>query len=401
MGAESMSTHQGTEMKELDKLVELPKTHRLYMYGADFIEVYTSTQLRTYGQACYEAGKQSAAGDRVDNEVVGYQWRVLIGNGPREWTDCRKKDYEKLERMKSEPGVFITFETRRLTVLIDSQKSGEGECSAIHTGHKFGPHGPGGSRQCEYCGEPDSAAHDGAAEEREDLCRSLDLMAEGRDRQGMNSDAACIRAASALIRSFTTGTTPTADANKPGQVDVGARARELLAAEYERAGAVHTANDIRQDMLLHDWPQCALRAITAALSSPRADVGDAPSNETSNEGPCTEADGCPTERAVLQRQWRANQLRLNDLELLREDVDAYHKSMDAHGFIPRTCDHGRELSLYGRAMLAMVKYGSIQREKTIEDVMTALNTVSTSAPDPRHLIAATAPDESGKDGGGG
>ena len=51
--------------------------------------------------------------------------------------------------------------------------------------------------------------------------------------------------------------------------DVEQRARELLAAEYEKDGLPLTASDIRADTLLHDWPQYAIRAIIAARSEPK------------------------------------------------------------------------------------------------------------------------------------
>jgi hypothetical protein len=41
------------------------------------------------------------------------------------------------------------------------------ECAANMNGHRFGPHGPGGESQCEWCGEAPAATPDKHIEKEE------------------------------------------------------------------------------------------------------------------------------------------------------------------------------------------------------------------------------------------
>ena len=176
-------------MKELDKLVELPEPDvmdRLEGMGKhDYQYVamhYSAAKLRTYGQACYEAGKQSAAGtgwvEAADQELVCAHLGVANSTDTQE--DAARKLRELIdlhvaiatdpavnggyklvpvdsaagERVDLEPirsrlrgliaeidpskkpatGVLrlVTEELRWiLSALLDSQKSGEGEKPAI------------------------------------------------------------------------------------------------------------------------------------------------------------------------------------------------------------------------------------------------------------------------------
>jgi rubrerythrin len=242
------------------KLVELPVPSKISEQTiGGYSLAYTADQLRTYGQACYETGKQSAAGERVDLEQFRPAVEALeragrtseVKDGVLHWTLNRKH-----------------YEAQELFALIDSQKSGEGDstdyecpdCGKLN----YKP------LRCQNCGHdpqptPDSAAHDGG-------CEIVGWVYEDQLPENYPYDAMFPFSKVDIVRMFPVyAPSSIADASKLGQGDVGARARELLAAEYERAGAVHTANDIRQDMLLHDWPQYALRAITAALSSRPSD----------------------------------------------------------------------------------------------------------------------------------
>lgn len=50
--------------------------------------------------------------------------------------------------------------------------------------------------------------------------------------------------------------------------DIEKRARELLAAEFEKDGETIMAEHVRGDLLGHEWPTHAIRAIIAALTPP-------------------------------------------------------------------------------------------------------------------------------------
>lgn len=117
-------------MRELDKLVELPEGWRIsgISYGggtgiSEGDELYTIEQLHQQRQACYEAGKQSAAGERVDLE----QFRPAV----RMWGNTARLKLEAAGLSIPEHYWLIlqaeVLDANRLLALIDSQKSGEGE----------------------------------------------------------------------------------------------------------------------------------------------------------------------------------------------------------------------------------------------------------------------------------
>lgn len=61
---------------------------------------------------------------------------------------------------------------------------------------------------------------------------------------------------------------------------------------------------------------------------------------------CVEQDGCPTEKAVLQRYWRETQKKLREAADLTDEIDELNFKLD-DSRIPRA-DGEMMLSLWGR-----------------------------------------------------
>lgn len=81
----------------------------------------------------------------------------------------------------------------------------------------------------------------------------------------------------------------------------------------------------------------------------------------------------------------------NRAELLADDIEAFHKAMDNLGFVPRTCDNGRHLSMYGRAMVGMTKFATMQREAAINSAAELVRSIPASAPQPNRPANAATP----------
>jgi hypothetical protein len=336
-------------MKELDKLVELPEgvwpdslmirdTQIHDDMGGLGQRIYT-TAGAGYPKVKYvradlvpEAGKQSAAGERVDLE----QFRPAVEC----WVMLRRNALaEKIAFRLDVPAAQNDLENaKRLLALIDNQKSGEGEgdlteaeqqgpeemspdftdsargaiawvlwhhqggSSAIGQPLRFalgmGAHEPlpewriaEGKRWAKRAGattadfhapNPGSAAHDVVPDPRP----SLQYDDEGNGEYNYNEGWNDCRAA--MIAAIATESPPIADASKPGRVDVEAGTIDSTSSDWRRSpkgvidhldGLIAQSKPTRGDYLsptVLAWTSSieVARDMIAALSSPRADVGD-------------------------------------------------------------------------------------------------------------------------------
>lgn len=76
-----------------------------------------------------------------------------------------------------------------------------------------------------------------------------------------------------------------------------------------------------------------LKHLLAALQQENERLKQSQTVENVSDGPCKEADGCPTETAVLKREWRKQRT------LLRELIEALEGYMRVHGSTEGHCFH--------------------------------------------------------------
>jgi hypothetical protein len=193
---------QTMPLPEPEVLLHSP-THG-HVYG------YTTEQMRAYGDAREAAALSQPAGVPLERAVAD-----LAATVADEWLEmfAAIPGLEKYERYTYGPAVtLLRDQLREMLASTPAASGGKDECAANFTGHKFGPHGPKGATQCEWCGE---------------------------------------------------------EPQPPSGASVSERARELLATEYERDGSVAFARMMREGKPGHLHAMAALRAIERALSSPR------------------------------------------------------------------------------------------------------------------------------------
>lgn len=94
--------------------------------------------------------QQGVEDARLTGNASGLYGRVVAchGNGAQHYTLGLKVSREDM------PDHIVNNELVRVIFNRAKRPAGDGNiCAANHTGHNFGPYGPNGVTQCEYCGE--------------------------------------------------------------------------------------------------------------------------------------------------------------------------------------------------------------------------------------------------------